>query len=137
MSEQTMTTTTARELPFEYDGTVVISIGVANLDDAIRWYGDMLGFELDYKLDQYGWCELRSPYSGITIGLGQSEEPKPGGATPTFTVKDIAAARSHLESHGVRFDGETYEIEGMVKLCTFYDPDDNSFMLAQNLEQPA
>jgi len=136
MSEQTATPTSATEVPFQYGQTVVISIGVANLEDAIRWYSDMLGFELDYKLDQYGWCELRTPYPGITIGLGQSEEPKPGGATPTFTVKDIAAARGHLESHGVRFDGETYEIEGMVKLCTFYDPDGNSFMLAQNLEPP-
>ena len=135
MSEQTASPTKPT-LPFEYDATVVLSIGVLNLDDAIRWFGDVLGFELDYKLDQYGWCELRTPYPGITIGLGQSEEPKPGGATPTFTVKDIAAARGHLESHGVRFDGETYEIEGMVKLCTFYDPDGNSFMLAQNLEPP-
>ena len=131
MSDQTATPATT--VPFEYDATVVISIGVSNLDDAIRWYGELLGFELDYKLDAYGWCELRTPYAGITLGLGQSEEPKPGGATPTFTVKDIAAARGHLEANGVRFDGETYEIEGMVKLCTFYDPDGNSFMLAQTL----
>ena len=34
----------------------------------------------------------------------------------------------------MRFDGETNEIEGMVKLATFYDPDGNSFMLAQSLD---
>jgi hypothetical protein len=34
----------------------------------------------------------------------------------------------------VRFDGETREIEGMVRLATFYDPDGNTFMLAQRLD---
>jgi hypothetical protein len=48
-------------------------------------------------------------------------------------VADIDVARKHLESKDVRFDGDTYEIEGMVKLATFYDPDGNSFMLAQSL----
>ncbi len=47
-------------------------------------------------------------------------------------MTDIDVARKHLESHGVRFDGDTREIEGMVKLATFYDPDGNSFMLAES-----
>jgi hypothetical protein len=50
-------------------------------------------------------------------------------------VKDIQAARAHLESNGVRFDGDTYEIQGMVKLATFYDPDGNPWMLAERLQQ--
>ena len=33
----------------------------------------------------------------------------------------------------MRFDGETREIEGMVKLATFYDPDGNALMLSQRL----
>ena len=53
---------------------------------------------------------------------------------PTFTVKDIEAARAHLESLDTRFDGDTYEIDGMVKLATFYDPDGNAWMLAQRLD---
>jgi hypothetical protein len=86
------------------------------------------------KLEQYGWCEMSTPWSGIYIGLGQQEKDlKVGGTTPTFGVKDIAAARAHLESHDVRFDGDTHEIEGMVKLVTFYDPDGNAWMLAENL----
>ena len=88
---------------------------------------------LVYKLDQYGWCEISTATKGSTIGLGQNEDLKTGGATPTFGVNDIDAARKHLESKDVRFDGDTYEIEGMVKLATFYDPDGNSFMLAQSL----
>jgi predicted enzyme related to lactoylglutathione lyase len=55
------------------------------------------------------------------------------GSTLTFTVVDIDAARAYLEGEGVRFDGETHQVEDMVKLCTFYDPDGNALMLAQQL----
>ncbi len=132
MGEQA-TAQSGTKLPFDYAHNLVISVGVSQLDRSIEWYRDLLGFELSYKLDEYGWCELKTPYPGIFIGLGQSEEVKPGTTTPTFGVKDIAAARKHLEAHDVRFDGDTYEIDGMVKLATFYDPDGNSYMLAQNL----
>jgi Glyoxalase/Bleomycin resistance protein/Dioxygenase superfamily. len=93
--------------PFEYGETMVISVNVSNFDAAVEWYGQALGFELVYRLDQYGWGEVRTPLTGITIGLGQSEELKHGGTVPTFTVKDIDAARAHLESLDTRFDGDT------------------------------
>ena len=57
------------------------------------------------------------------------------GSTPTWGVADIDAARASLEGKGVRFDGETQDVSGMVKLAMFYDPDGNPFMLAQNAER--
>jgi CreA protein len=126
---------TATRTPFEYDGRLVISVNVSDFDRAIDWYRDMLGFELVYKLDEYGWGEVRSRLNGVTIGLGQSEEPNVKGAVPTWSVKDIAAARSYLESRGVRFDGDTQQVGEMVKLATFYDPDGNPWMLAERLQQ--
>ena len=123
--------------PIEFDHQLVISVNVSNFDQAVEWYRQALGFEIVYRLDQYGWGEVRTPWGGVTIGLSQVEELKHGGTVPTFGVKDIAAARSYLEGMGVRFDGDTYEIEGMVKLCTFYDPDGNAWMLAQTLGMPA
>ncbi len=133
MSEQA-TTEAAVQTPIDYDRQLVISVNVSDFDRAVEWYGKTLGFEIVYRLDQYGWGEISTPWGGVTIGLGQTEEVKTGGTTPTFGVKDIAAARTHLEGLGVRFDGDTHEIEGMVKLCTFYDPDGNAFMLAQSLD---
>ena len=129
----TETATEPLTTPFEYDRQLVISVNVSDFDAAVEWYREALGFEIVYRLDQYGWGEVRTPWGGVTIGLGQSEELKHGGTVPTFSVKDIAAARAHLESLGTRFDGDTYEIDGMVKLATFYDPDGNAWMLAQQL----
>jgi catechol 2,3-dioxygenase-like lactoylglutathione lyase family enzyme len=133
MSEQVQVAPVATNTPFDYSQNLTISVGVSDLDKAIDWYNDVLGLELVYKLEQHGWCEMSTATRHVTIGLGQTEELKPGSTTPTFGVMDIDAARKHLESKDVRFDGDTYEIEGMVKLCMFYDPDGNSYMLAQSL----
>lgn len=136
MSEQVQVAPVATNTPFDYSQNMVISINVSDMEKAIEWYGDVLGLELVYKLDKYGWCEMATGTKHVTIGLGQTEEKKAGGVTPTFGVMDIDAARKHLESKDVRFDGDTYEIEGMVRLCMFYDPDGNSFMLAESLGEP-
>jgi CreA protein len=134
MSEQT-TAQTVGALPFTKTQNIVISVNVSDLDRSIAWWGEMLGFEPSYVMKEYGWCELATSIDGVGLGLGQAEEVKvSGGVTPTFGVSDIDAARAHMESRGVRFDGDTYEIEGQVKLCTFYDPDGNPFMLSEVLD---
>ena len=127
----------ATNTPFDYSKNLTISINVSDFERAIEWYQDVLGLELVYKLEKYGWCEMSTATKHVTIGLGQTEEQKAGGVTPTFGVIDIDAARKHLESKDVRFDGDTYEIEGMVRLAMFYDPDGNSFMLAESLGEPS
>ncbi len=76
-------------------------------------------------------ASARTPRSADTSPR-PAGRPKVGGTTPVFGVRDLAAARSHLESNGVRFDGETQVIPEMVKLATFYDPDGNPPMLAES-----
>jgi catechol 2,3-dioxygenase-like lactoylglutathione lyase family enzyme len=110
----------------------VISVGVTDYDRALAWYREVLGFDVVYELKEYGWCELRTPF-GLNIGLGQTETVTPGNVTPTFGVKDIDAAIAHLRSHDVKVE-DWHEIEGMVRLSTFYDPDGTSWMLAQTLD---
>ena len=123
--------------PIAWAAHMTAALGVSDIDRSIAWYRDVLGFELIYKLDDWGWAELRSPITGVNVGIGQTEDLEPrGGATLTFGVADIEAARGSLEAHGVRFDGETTEVPGMVRLATFYDPDGNTFMLAQRLDAP-
>jgi catechol 2,3-dioxygenase-like lactoylglutathione lyase family enzyme len=132
MSEEAAATTIA--LPFEKTRNIVISVNVSDLGRSIAWWREMLGFEPIYVMEEYGWCELATSIEGVGLGLGQVEDVKIGATTPTFGVSDIEAARGHMESRGVSFDGDTHEIEGQVKLCTFYDPDGNPFMLAEVLD---
>ena len=123
--------------PFAYTREVTIAVNVTDFEASIEWYRKAFGFELIYKLDDWGWAELRSPIADVSVGIGQTEDLEPrSGATLTFGVVDIAAARASLEARDVRFDGETTEVPGMVRLATFYDPDGNTFMLAQQLDVP-
>ncbi|MCP5020820.1 MAG: VOC family protein [bacterium] len=118
-----------------YTKELTLAMPVTNLDASIEWYTGILGFELLYKLDEMGWAEVKSSVPGVNVGLSQVEDHKLGGPTPTFGVEDIAAARATLESKGVSFDGETMTIEGMVALATFFDPDRNSLMLFEGLNE--
>ncbi len=118
-----------------YTKELTLAMSVTNLDASIQWYTEVLGFELLYKLDELGWAEVKTPVPGVNVGLSQVEDHKVGGPTPTFGVEDIAAARKTLEGKGVSFDGETRTIEGMVALATFFDPDRNSLMLFEGLNE--
>lgn len=121
--------------PIRYKGDVTLSLSVRDLDAAIPWYEKVLGFKLLYRVAELGWCELAAS-ENITVGLGQSAEPTPkGGCVPVWGVIDIDEARAWLEEHAVKFDGPTRTIPEMVRLATFYDPDGNAWMLAQNLQQ--
>ena len=121
----------------QYDGGLTVSLPVSDLDAAINWYQKTLGFELMYRLDEVGWCELTSSVEKVNVGLSVVESPNPGGATPTFGVQDIKAAEALLRSKGVRIDGDIVTIEGMVSLLTFYDQDENSLMFYQELASDA
>ncbi len=115
------------------DNTITLAISVRDRHASADWYGKMLGFELLYHMDEAGWSELQTNAEGITLGLGEQSEPSPGNTVPVFGVADITGARAALERAGVSFDGETETIEGMVSTATFYDPDKNALMLAQDL----
>lgn len=119
-----------------YDGGLTCSLDVSNIDASIKWYEEVLGFKLLYKVDVMGWCELASPVARVNVGLGQVEKKKQegGNAVLVWGVHDIDSARKQLEALEVRFDGPTRTYEGMVRLATFYDPDGNTLMLYQSLE---
>ncbi len=117
----------------ELKSTITIAMSVADRHASRAWYAEHLGFELAFESDEMGWTELRTRTDGVTLGFGDQEGPTPGNCVPVFGVADVDAARKALESKGVRFDGGVMTVDGMVKLTTFYDPDDNALMIAEDL----
>lgn len=115
------------------DNTITIAISVRDRHASAKWYEDKLGFALLYHMDDAGWSELKTKTDGVTLGLGEQNEPNPGNTVPVFGIANIDTARKDLEAAGVEFDGETIVLEGMVSTATFYDPDKNALMLAQDL----
>ncbi len=115
------------------DETITIALSVNDRHASAEWYGGILGFETIYHADDAGWSELQTNTVGVTIGLGEHTKPAPGNCVPVFGIADLDAARQKLEQANVRFDGETDVVEGMVKTATFFDPDGNALMLAEDL----
>lgn len=115
------------------DETINISMSVKDRHASAKWYESMLGFETIYHADEAGWTELQTNTVGVKIGLGEHTKPAPGNCVPVFGIADLDTARQRLEQAKVRFDGKTDVLEGMVKTATFYDPDGNALMLAEDL----
>lgn len=115
-----------------YNGGLTCALGVSDLDRAIAFYRDVLGFTLLYRSEDIGWCELSTGVERVNVGLSERREAAgAGGATLTFGVDNLEAAKAGLEAHSVKLDGDIMEIPGLVRLLTFYDPDDNSLMFYQ------
>ena len=47
-------------LALGYDGGLTIAFQVTDLSKSIDWYQNVLGFKLQYHLQEMGWCELQS-----------------------------------------------------------------------------
>ena len=116
-------------MAISYDGGLTCSMGVSDVWRSLDWYQRVLGFELLYHQEDIAWCELSTGVARVNIGLSERRDVGgPGGATLTFGVTDIEAAKAALDAERVRQDGDIVEIPGLVRLLTFFDPDDNALM---------
>lgn len=114
------------------NGGLTCTLGVTDLEKSIDWYSDILGFTLLYRVDDIGWAELSTPVAKVNLGLSQVEQVQQGGGvTPTFGTDDIEAVKAELDNRGIRQDGPIQEIPNLIRLLTFFDPDDNALMFYQ------
>ena len=126
----------------------VITIPVTDIDRAIDFYGEKVGFNLDidYRISEdIRLVQLTPPGSACSIHLGTSTtEMQPGSIDGAFlVVSDVLAARADLTARGVEagevlvFDEGAYrparEGESLDNVgCFFFnDPDGNRWCVQQ------
>lgn len=120
-----------------YDGIMTPWFYVRDLERAIEWYTENLGLKPEFQMPDTGWCELGTGIPRVAIGLHQADHVgQGGGATLTLGVRDLDGERRRLEGLGVRFDGPTIAIPGVIKMASFRDPDGNPLMFCQVLRTP-
>jgi len=114
--------------------TVVVP--VADVDRAIEFYVDTLGF--DKRVDvpfggQYRWVEVAPGDATTTIALAPPPQGKPAGDRETgisLYTDDIDAFHAELKSRGVDVDPEVSRMGGPVPpLFWFRDPENNTLMV--------
>jgi predicted enzyme related to lactoylglutathione lyase len=102
---------------------------VRNMDKAIAFYSDVLGFPLKSR-DYVARFEI----DGVLFELVPAPEGAtvsgPGNARLSLAVAHIQAAISYLESKGVSATPPKPEVGGVLSF--FKDPDGNELCLWQN-----
>ncbi|MFK7966536.1 MAG: VOC family protein [Burkholderiaceae bacterium] len=127
---------TSKDRPtIELNQTITLALTVTDRQASAQWYEQHLGFQTAFASDEMGWTELHTNTAGVTLGLGESDSPSPGNCVPVFGVASVDDAHAALKAAGIQFDGDVIHYEGMVKLATFFDPDKNALMIAEDLTQ--
>ncbi len=113
----------------------LIPLPVSDVDRAIAFYADKLGFTKDVDVQPTAGVrvvQLTPDGSGCSIGFGTGLDVykgEPGSVRGVhLVVEDVAKARAELVERGVEV-GEIQDFGGGVKGAGFSDPDGNSFEL--------
>lgn len=121
-------------MDMKVNGIHLTWIVVSNLDEAIKYYSEVVGLTVKTIDKQYGWAELAGPH-GSTLGLAQEnkEMNQTAGtnAVVTVVVANIQEARDELQKNGTRLLGEIMTIPEEVKLQSFLDKDGNHLQLVE------
>ena len=126
----------------------VVTVPVSDMDRAIDFYGEKVGFavDIDYRVsDEVRLVQLTPPGSACSVHLGTiTTNMRPGSIDGVFlVVPDVRAARAELAERGVEVgdvqvfndgayrparEGESLDNVG----CVFFeDPDGNSWCVQQ------
>ncbi|WOP20161.1 VOC family protein [Raineyella sp. LH-20] len=106
-------------------------IPVTDIDRAIDFYVNKVGFHLDYDQrvsDDLRFVQITPPGSACSIAFGQGlSEVPPGTASLQIVVADINQAHDELAARGV--DVTDVEVLAWGHFVTFADPDDNRWAI--------
>jgi predicted enzyme related to lactoylglutathione lyase len=131
----------------------VIILPVSNIEQAIRFYGDQMGFTLDVDYapnDAFRVVQFTPPGSGCSIQFGKGLTDAPAGSVRNvyLVVTDIEAARSNLLKSGVEVSEIRHKMPvgawngsfapgpdpargDYASFANFADPDGNSWVLQE------
>lgn len=122
-----------------FEGINVVSISVTDLDEARRFYRDVLGLgEPLYDLPGAGWIEFGSGSASGNIAVTKADgDWQPNMATTVvLNVKDCHEACNELRTRGVRCD-DPIVFPGYVVFCSFYDPFGNRLQMCSPAPEEA
>lgn len=109
---------------------------VYDMPTAVRFYRDVLGFELVNQSrdgEEFDWCLLARNGAEVMLNTMYESEHRPRQADPKrtaahgdtglfFACRDLDAAYEHLQANGVRVQAPSVAPYGMRQL-SFSDPD--------------
>lgn len=112
------------------NGTDFITVAAKDIDEAVEFYGGVLGLE---RSKQWGSMPAYEFETGnLTIAVMQSDgfgvEFQANNHPLEFHVDDFEGAKAELESRGVKFKGDTLD-SGVCCQAFFEDPSGNTLAI--------
>ena len=111
----------------------VVTVYVSDMDRAVRFYTDALGFKL---VERYGnnWASIDGG-PGLAIGLHPATAEIAAGRQGSIAIglyleRPIDQSVVDLKKRGVQFTGPVLD-DTALRLAYFADPDGNPFYLAE------
>jgi catechol 2,3-dioxygenase-like lactoylglutathione lyase family enzyme len=127
-----MTTST-----IQVTGTDFICVPVTDIDEARKFYGEVLGLEFGKQWGDMPGLEYET--GNLTLAVMESDAFGQKFAPHTHPialhVDDVEAARSELEAQGIDFPQETID-SGVCHMAFFVDPFGNGLMLHHRYAPP-
>lgn len=114
----------------------VVMLPVADIDAAVGFYRDRVGFELDHDIrptEGVRVVQLTPPGSACSVVLGEGlpDRADPGAVRGThLVVVDVDEARAALVDRGVEVS-DIADVGGAVRYAWFADPDGNTWALQE------
>jgi predicted enzyme related to lactoylglutathione lyase len=112
----------------------VVTIYVSDMDRAVKFYSETIGFTLKERYGNH-WAAIDGG-PGLTIGLHPATGQVPAGrqgsiALGIYLDSPIEEAVKQLTSRGASFPGGIVDDDGFLSLAFFNDPDGNPLYLAE------
>ena len=104
-----------------------ITVMVADMDNAVRFYTETLGLKLEQRYENH-YAEIEA--SGLRIGLHPASDKlvKGNNISIGFGTTDFDAALAELNGKGIE---TKVQQDDWGRIASFSDPDDNPFYLAE------
>ena len=103
-----------------------IIIHVRDFEESSKFYGDLMGFEVDYTIGENWVCFKTGQALLCLMGdrRGWEDRVLTGGSEDTicFEVEDVAVARDALREKGIKV-GEVESVGENAWVAKFRDPD--------------
>ena len=102
-----------------------ITLMVADMDSAIQFYTEVLGFTLKNRYGNH-WADIEAP--GLSIGIHPAHPYVRYGDSMSIGLKvaDLSKAVEELKAKGVEFEERD---DTQVQLANFIDPSGNALYL--------
>jgi predicted enzyme related to lactoylglutathione lyase len=116
-------------------------IVVNDLNQAKKFYTEVLGFKLLNEALEWNWLELQGHEGGMKLGIAGKDPHCPilpgQNAIVTIVVDNIEEAIKELKKKNVTLVGDIQEVPGHVKMQSFIDQDHNNFQLVEKIDPHA